>query len=149
MLPLLLPPLLPLLLAGRGCAPGRLANGISHHSFAHACSPPDPSYLAHPPALQPRPPAPLQLAAQLAAQYLRTAHAAWRQSGRMWEKFDARRAGAPGGGGEYAVVSGFGWTNGVALALLHRYGWAAEGEAAAAAAEAAAGGGGKRALLNP
>lgn len=41
----------------------------------------------------------------------------------MWEKFDATREGAPGGGGEYAVVDGFGWTNGVALLLLERYGW--------------------------
>lgn len=65
----------------------------------------------------------LQLAARLAQQYLCTARAAWEQSGRMWEKFDATREGAPGGGGEYAVVDGFGWTNGVALLLLERYGW--------------------------
>lgn len=65
----------------------------------------------------------LQLAARLAQQYLCTARAAWEQSGRMWEKFDATREGVPGGGGEYAVVDGFGWTNGVALLLLERYGW--------------------------
>lgn len=32
--------------------------------------------------------------------------------------------GAPGHGGEYEVVAGFGWTNGVALSLLEEYGWA-------------------------
>ncbi|KAL4447493.1 hypothetical protein ABPG75_004712 [Micractinium tetrahymenae] len=63
-----------------------------------------------------------QLAAHLAQQYLSAAHAAWAQSGRMWEKLDATRGGAPGGGGEYEVVDGFGWTNGVALLLLERYG---------------------------
>lgn len=80
----------------------------------------------------PAPPSPIaQLAAQLAQQYLETAHAAWRQSGRMHEKFDALHAGAPGGGGEYACEDGFGWTNGVALSLLQRYGWR-PGAAAAA-----------------
>jgi alpha,alpha-trehalase len=74
------------------------------------------------PQFPPAPPA-LQLAAALAQQYLQTAHAGWRQSGRMLEKFDALHEGAAGGGGEYACVSGFGWTNGVALLLLERYGW--------------------------
>ncbi|EFN59576.1 hypothetical protein CHLNCDRAFT_7735, partial [Chlorella variabilis] len=64
-----------------------------------------------------------QLAAAMAQQYLETAHAGWEQSGRNFEKFDARRLGAPGGGGEYDCVDGFGWTNGVALALLQQYGW--------------------------
>ncbi|PSC74959.1 putative trehalase [Micractinium conductrix] len=64
-----------------------------------------------------------QLAAALADQYLRSAYAAWAACGRMFEKFDAQQAGAPGGGGEYQCVDGFGWTNGVALLLLERYGW--------------------------
>lgn len=72
-----------------------------------------------------------QLATQLAQQYLTTAHAAWRQSGRMHEKFDALHCGAPGGGGEYACEDGFGWTNGVALSLLQRFGWQAGAAAAA------------------
>lgn len=82
-----------------------------------------------PPRLARLPAAP-QLAAQMAQQYLATAHAAWRQSGRMHEKFDALQAGAPGGGGEYACEDGFGWTNGVALRLLQRYGWWPEAAAA-------------------
>ena len=31
--------------------------------------------------------------------------------------------GMAGGGGEYQVVDGFGWTNGVALSFLDKYGW--------------------------
>ena len=31
--------------------------------------------------------------------------------------------GVAGGGGEYQVLAGFGWTNGVALSFLERYGW--------------------------
>lgn len=30
--------------------------------------------------------------------------------------------GEPGGGGEYNVVDGFGWTNGVVLFLLEKWG---------------------------
>jgi alpha,alpha-trehalase len=35
----------------------------------------------------------------------------------MEEKYDVVDVGRPGGGGEYANQDGFGWTNGVALAL--------------------------------
>ncbi len=38
----------------------------------------------------------------------------------------AAGVGAPGQGGEYQVVAGFGWTNGVALSLLEQYGWQKE-----------------------
>lgn len=31
---------------------------------------------------------------------------------RRFEKFNATQVGLPGGGGEYEVVDGFGWTNG-------------------------------------
>jgi hypothetical protein len=40
----------------------------------------------------------------------------------LYEKYDARVLGQRGGGGEYEVQSGFGWTNGVVLALLQKYG---------------------------
>lgn len=71
-----------------------------------------------------------QLAEDIVHAYLRTAHAGWAATGRMFEKFDAQQVGAPGGGGEYACMDGFGWTNGLALAWLERYGDAgwAEGE---------------------
>ena len=42
--------------------------------------------------------------------------------GVMREKYDATRPGESGGGGEYVPQDGFGWTNGVALWLLDRYG---------------------------
>jgi len=40
----------------------------------------------------------------------------------MFEKYNATQAGYVGGGGEYSLQTGFGWTNGVALILLNRYG---------------------------
>jgi alpha,alpha-trehalase len=76
------------------------------------------------------------LAERIAGAYLRAAAAGLRgRHGVMHEKYDARvgagaGAGAEeeegaaraGGGGEYAPQVGFGWSNGVALALLRRYG---------------------------
>ena len=47
---------------------------------------------------------------------------AWRQTHFMHEKYSAVESGVGGGGGEYTPQVGFGWTNGVALALLARYG---------------------------
>ena len=41
----------------------------------------------------------------------------YRATGRMMEKYDVTDPGRPAGGGEYATQDGFGWTNGVALAL--------------------------------
>jgi len=40
----------------------------------------------------------------------------------MYEKYDANVIGAPGGGGEYDVQIGFGWTNGLVLEWLQRFG---------------------------
>ncbi|CAG7834101.1 unnamed protein product [Allacma fusca] len=40
----------------------------------------------------------------------------------MFEKYDAANPGSRGGGGEYEVVEGFGWSNGVVLDLLKKYG---------------------------
>lgn len=39
----------------------------------------------------------------------------------MYEKYDAFTLGGYGGGGEYVVQSGFGWTNGGALALINEF----------------------------
>ena len=39
----------------------------------------------------------------------------------MYEKYDTTKIGAGGGGGEYVPQEGFGWSNGVALALLARF----------------------------
>lgn len=42
-------------------------------------------------------------------------------SGAMYEKYDAIKAGEYGGGGEYEVQLGFGWSNGVALAFIDQF----------------------------
>ena len=39
----------------------------------------------------------------------------------MFEKYHAVNVGYPGGGGEYIVQEGFGWTNGVTLWILNRF----------------------------
>ncbi|CAG9786382.1 unnamed protein product [Diatraea saccharalis] len=41
---------------------------------------------------------------------------------KMFEKYSAVQPGHQGSGGEYKVQDGFGWTNGVALEFLQRYG---------------------------
>jgi alpha,alpha-trehalase len=38
------------------------------------------------------------------------------------EKYDLSGRGDGGGGGEYELQDGFGWTNGVTLKLLGKYG---------------------------
>ncbi|ORX96141.1 glycoside hydrolase [Basidiobolus meristosporus CBS 931.73] len=43
-------------------------------------------------------------------------------TGHMFEKFDVTRLGVAGGGGEYEVQDGFGWTNGVTLWTLNLWG---------------------------
>jgi hypothetical protein len=42
--------------------------------------------------------------------------------GQVFEKYHAQMVGEPGGGGEYIVQEGFGWTNGVILFLLQQFG---------------------------
>lgn len=42
------------------------------------------------------------------------------ESGKMVEKYNVYELGLEGGGGEYPVQDGFGWTNGVLLMLLER-----------------------------
>ncbi len=42
----------------------------------------------------------------------------YRTTGRMMEKYDVVDPNARAGGGEYPTQDGFGWTNGVALALI-------------------------------
>ncbi|KAJ1306155.1 hypothetical protein OPQ81_010866 [Rhizoctonia solani] len=42
--------------------------------------------------------------------------------GLMYEKLNAISRTKPGGGGEYEVQTGFGWTNGIAMWIAHQYG---------------------------
>lgn len=57
-----------------------------------------------------------ELAADLAGRWLRLVEAQYRATGQIFEKYDVEN-GTAGGGGEYPVETGFGWTNGVWLAL--------------------------------
>ncbi len=61
------------------------------------------------------------LANALAQRWVGTVSAYYDCTGRMVEKYDVD-SGQAGGGGEYPVQDGFGWTNGVTRALLDRPG---------------------------
>ena len=63
-----------------------------------------------------------ELAKELANRWLQSNLKGWIKDGVMHEKYDATRPGERGGGGEYVPQIGFGWTNGVVLSLLPRYG---------------------------
>ncbi|XP_064093188.1 trehalase-like [Macrobrachium nipponense] len=60
------------------------------------------------------------LAFSLAEKWIRNNWLAYTQStpNAMFEKYSVERLGLPGGGGEYDVQLGFGWSNGVAMRLL-------------------------------
>lgn len=62
-----------------------------------------------------------QEALNFAQKWITTNYKAWRSTGHMFEKFNVSVQGAPGGGGEYRIQVGFGWTNGVILDMLQRY----------------------------
>lgn len=55
----------------------------------------------------------------IAARWLATVRREYGASGRLLEKYNVERA-VPGGGGEYPLQDGFGWTNGVTRELLAR-----------------------------
>ncbi|CBJ33981.1 Trehalase C-terminal fragment, family GH37 [Ectocarpus siliculosus] len=59
-----------------------------------------------------------QLASEVEEAFLDGALAGWETTGAMMEKYDADEVGKGGGGGEYNLQVGFGWTNGVALDLI-------------------------------
>lgn len=61
-----------------------------------------------------------ELARVLAHRWIATVSAFYDRTGRMVEKYDIE-TGEAGGGGEYPVQDGFGWTNGVTRALTARY----------------------------
>jgi len=43
------------------------------------------------------------------------------ETGKLVEKYDVMSAGRSGGGGEYPLQDGFGWTNGVMRRLMALY----------------------------
>ena len=57
------------------------------------------------------------LASRAAERWLHLNRRTYRSTGKMMEKYDVADPARPAGGGEYPNQDGFGWTNGVALAL--------------------------------
>jgi alpha,alpha-trehalase len=57
------------------------------------------------------------LADDIAKRFLATAEREYAASGKLVEKYDVETI-RPGGGGEYPLQDGFGWTNGVVRALM-------------------------------
>jgi len=62
-----------------------------------------------------------ELARKLSQDWMCSLYKAYAEHGFLYEKYDSRHQGAIGGGGEYSVQTGFGWTNGVALIILEKY----------------------------
>lgn len=62
------------------------------------------------------------LAFEMTEKWVRSNYKAFNDSHGMYEKYDATVFGGGGGGGEYEVQLGFGWTNGVIMELLQKYG---------------------------
>lgn len=60
------------------------------------------------------------LARLIAVRWLTSVCRTYAQTGKLMEKYDVETA-RPGGGGEYPLQDGFGWTNGVTRALLGLY----------------------------
>ncbi|GAC1299419.1 MAG: alpha,alpha-trehalase TreA [Steroidobacteraceae bacterium] len=61
------------------------------------------------------------LAATIACRWMVTVADVYRQSGKLVEKYDVLTTGRSGGGGEYPLQDGFGWTNGVMRKLMALY----------------------------
>jgi alpha,alpha-trehalase len=61
-----------------------------------------------------------ELADRVAESWLNLNEKVFKDTGKMLEKYNVRDVTLISGGGEYPVQDGFGWTNGVALALLQQ-----------------------------
>jgi alpha,alpha-trehalase len=72
------------------------------------------------------------LAREITRRWLATVQRVFTNTGKLVEKYDVEHT-LPGGGGEYPLQDGFGWTNGVTRALLGLYPDLAPGRHAAAA----------------
>jgi alpha,alpha-trehalase len=62
-----------------------------------------------------------QLAAAIACRWMANVNDVYRHSGKLVEKYNVVTAGRSGGGGEYPLQDGFGWTNGVMRKLIALY----------------------------
>ncbi len=61
------------------------------------------------------------LAETLACRWMANVNRVYGESGKLVEKYDVLATGKPGGGGEYPLQDGFGWTNGVMRKLMALY----------------------------
>jgi len=61
------------------------------------------------------------LAATIACRWMANVNDVYRQSGKLVEKYNVVTTGRSGGGGEYPLQDGFGWTNGVMRKLIALY----------------------------
>ena len=63
-----------------------------------------------------------ELAAEIAKRWIALNSDVFKRTGKLMEKYNVVDTQLEAGGGEYAGQDGFGWTNGVLLALLEKYG---------------------------
>jgi alpha,alpha-trehalase len=61
------------------------------------------------------------LAKEIATRWVNLNKKVFKETGRLMEKYDVVDINKPAGGGEYPSQDGFGWTNGVLLALMNKY----------------------------
>lgn len=61
-----------------------------------------------------------ELADEIKSRWIKTCVTVYTHKGKMIEKYDVIKDDRIGGGGEYPLQDGFGWTNGVLAALLHQ-----------------------------
>ncbi|QBZ90375.1 alpha,alpha-trehalase TreA [Pseudomonas viciae] len=62
------------------------------------------------------------LAQQIGSRFLQQVQNLYSKENKLVEKYDLSGQGNGGGGGEYELQDGFGWTNGVTLKLMSKYG---------------------------
>ncbi|MFL6610148.1 MAG: alpha,alpha-trehalase TreA [Pseudomonas sp.] len=62
------------------------------------------------------------VARDIGSRFLQQVQDLYRKEDKLVEKYDVSGQGSGGGGGEYELQDGFGWTNGVTLKLLGKYG---------------------------
>jgi alpha,alpha-trehalase len=61
------------------------------------------------------------MAEEIACRWMVNVSRVYRQAGKLVEKYDVIAADRAGGGGEYPLQDGFGWTNGVVSKLIALY----------------------------
>jgi alpha,alpha-trehalase len=63
-----------------------------------------------------------ELAADIAHRWIKLNTDVYLRTGKLMEKYNVSDTHLEAGGGEYPGQDGFGWTNGVLLALIKKYG---------------------------